>query len=436
MRKMNRNTGKKTEKIRHCDVLVIGAGPAGIAAAIQSARAGSDCILVEKNGMPGGTITAAGVAAPGLFAVNGRQIIGGIGWELVTKTRQECGEPMPDTARWDPVFWKNEVRINPLVFAAVCEQEILAAGVELRYHTMLAALSFQEDKWLVELCGKDGLYCITAGVVIDCTGDANAVAIAGLETVIPPRCQPATYSVRLSGVKGIPSAEKLAPVFEEERRKGTIRASDLGWGTGYSPLFMEREGVNANHIPADGAYGSEGRTRTEIEGRASALRAWHFLKQYGGTPDLEMNFAASECGIRESRTIRGDISVSDEDYQNGRVFPDALCFGWYPMDRHEFDRIDVRPLETTVLPTVPRGALLPRKGRRIAAAGRIIDAAPGAIAGLRVQAVCFATGQACGAMAHLAASSGVDMRDLPLEKIRELLRRHGAIVPEEVGGMR
>ncbi len=152
MRKMNRNTGKKTEKIRHCDVLVIGAGPAGIAAAIQSARAGSDCVLVEKNGMPGGAITAAGIASPGLFAVAGRQIIGGIGWELVTKTRRECGERTPDLSCWDPVFWKNEVPINPLVFAAVCEREMLAAGVDLRYHTMPATLSFKKNEWLAGLC--------------------------------------------------------------------------------------------------------------------------------------------------------------------------------------------------------------------------------------------------------------------------------------------
>ena len=418
-----------SDEKKHCDVLVIGAGPAGIAASIQAARAGSRCILAEKNGMPGGTITAAGISTPGLFAVEGRQIIGGIGWELITKTRQECGETIPDLSLWDPVFWKNEVRINPLVFAAVCDREMTAAGIDLRYHTMLGALVFEADKWKAKLCGKEGLYDVEAEVVIDCTGDANAVAIAGLETVIPDVCQPATYSVHLSGTEGFRQRKELALTFEEQCKQGAIRPSDLGWGTGYSTLFIERRGVNANHVAADRAYESKGRTRAEIEGRASVLRAWHFLRQYGDCPDLKLDFAGSECGIRESRTIRGETSVSDKDYQDGRIFPDALCYGWYPMDRHEFDRINAIPLETTVFPTVPRGAMLPRRSRRIAAAGRIIDAAPGAIAGLRVQAVCFATGQACGAMAHLTASSGVEIRDLPLEKIRKLLRRHGAIVP-------
>ena len=143
-----------------------------------------------------------------------------------------------------------------------------------------------------------------------------------------------------------------------------------------------------------------------------------------------MDFAASECGIRESRTILGETTVTDDDYRSGRHFPDALCYAWYPMDRHEFDHLDTRPLETDVIPTVPRGALLPKGARRIAAAGRIISAEPGAIAGLRVRAVCFATGQACGAMAHLAASTGAEMKDLPLAEIRRLLRARGAVVPD------
>ena len=90
--------------MKHYDVLVIGAGLAGIAAAIQSGSAGSTCAVVEKNGMPGGTITAAGIAVPGLCAVAGRKIIAGIGWELVEKRLRECGTPEPDLTQWDPVF--------------------------------------------------------------------------------------------------------------------------------------------------------------------------------------------------------------------------------------------------------------------------------------------------------------------------------------------
>ena len=415
--------------MKHYDVLVIGAGPAGIAAAIQAGRAGSTCAVVEKNGMPGGAITAAGIAAPGLFAVAGKQIIAGIGWELAVKSLRECGMPEPDLTQWDPVFWKNQIDINPVVFAAVCDREMLEAGVEILYHTMPGALKNEETFWRVTLCGKEGLYDVAANILIDCTGDANAVSLAGCETVEPPQCQPGTYSVRLSGTKSTRSEEELAEIFARECRKGSVRPSDLGWSKGFSTLFYERSGINGNHIAIQRAYTSEGRTRAEIEGRASVLRAYRFGKLQGGCTDLQMDFASWECGIRESRTIVGETRVTDDDYRSGRRFPDALCYAWYPMDRHEFDFINARPLDPKVIPTVPRGALLPKGARRIAAAGRIISAEEGAIAGLRVQAVCFATGQACGAMAHLAVSRGQEMKDLPLADIRQLLRTHGAIVP-------
>lgn len=416
--------------MKHYNVLVIGAGPAGIAAAIQAARSGSACAVVEKNGMPGGTITAAGIASPGLFAVAGRRIIAGIGWELVEKTLRECGSPKPDLTRWDPVFWKNQIDIDPVVFAAVCDREMIDAGVELLYHTMLGALENDNNRWRVTLCGKEGLYDVTADIVIDCTGDGNAAALAGCRMVDPPCCQPGTYSVRLSGTAGLRPETELAGIFAEECRRDAVRASDLGWCKGYSTLFYSRGGVNGNHIAVDRVYSSRGRTNAEVEGRAAVLRAYRFLKQHGGCKDLQMSFAASECGIRESRTILGETTVSDMDYRSGRLFPDALCYAWYPMDRHEADSVNAEPLDPKVIPTVPRGALLPKNSSRIAAAGRIISAEPGAGAGLRIQAVCFATGQACGAMAHLAASSRREMKELPLSDIRDLLRKHGAIVPD------
>ena len=77
------------------DVLVIGGGPAGLCAAIQSARAGAKTALVEKNGICGGTMTFCGINYPGIFDAWGRQIIAGIGWELIEKTMKETGSSLP-----------------------------------------------------------------------------------------------------------------------------------------------------------------------------------------------------------------------------------------------------------------------------------------------------------------------------------------------------
>ena len=82
--------------MEHYDIIIIGGGVAGLCAAIQAARGGARTLLVEKNGMPGGTMTMADVAVPGLFSAWGRQVIAGIGWELVRKTLETEGRPLPD----------------------------------------------------------------------------------------------------------------------------------------------------------------------------------------------------------------------------------------------------------------------------------------------------------------------------------------------------
>ena len=397
------------------DVIVIGGGAAGIAAAIRAGRDGVRCALIEKNGIPGGTITACGIAAPGLFAVKGKQIISGIAWELVCKTLAEADLPPPDLSHWDEIFWHNQIEINPLIFAAVCDRELLAANVDIRYHTMLGALKDEGDFWRVTLCGKQGIFEVTSSIVIDCTGDANATSIAGYETITPETCQPGTYSVLLENVRDTGFSEEFNQLFEKENAENRIFPSDVGWSSGYSSLFLERRGINANHICNINAYSSEERTKAEIAGRAAVLRAFRFYKGQKGLENLNLRSVAFEGGIRESRVIRGEYIITDEDYSSGRIFADAVCRAWYPMDRHENDRIDAKKIGEDVIPTIPRRALLPVGSRRFAAAGRIISSTGGANAGLRVQAVCMATGEVCGAMASWAVKSNIDMRDVPLE---------------------
>ena len=140
------------------DVTVIGAGPAGLCAAIQAARAGVSTCLVEKNGIAGGTITAGGIPCPGIFHAWGRQVISGIGWELVRRTREESGEPLPDFSTTNlNEHWRHQISIDPVLFAALCDEEFEKAGVIVKYHTMVGRATLADDGIELELCGKDGL---------------------------------------------------------------------------------------------------------------------------------------------------------------------------------------------------------------------------------------------------------------------------------------
>ena len=140
-----------------------------------------------------------------------------------------------------------------------------------------------------------------------------------------------------------------------------------------------------------------------------------------------------ECGVRESRVIVGETEVTEKDFLSGKVYPDAVCYGFYPVDLHDMEQglIKRYPAEG-VVPTVPRGALIPRGSRSLLAAGRILASDRMANSGLRIQATCMATGQAAGALAALCVQTGATPQELPQPLLREELLRNGAILPPEV----
>lgn len=412
------------------DVIVVGGGTAGVVAAIQSGRAGAKTLVVEKSGMPGGTMTSGSIACPGLFFAWRKQVIAGIGWELVTAAAWECGMTLPDFASQEGM--KNhpayQVKINPVIYAALCDARLLEAGVDILYHSMAAAV----DGNTVTLCTKEGLKQVHGKVIVDCTGDANVVTLAGYQVFESGDCQPGTYSVRISGYdpKSL-DYETIAANARQAVADGRLRFTDLSWNINdFSPQLLFGFGNNGNHLWGDKAHTSEGRSVMEIEGRQAILRAYRFLRTQPGLKDLKLELAASECGIRETVRIQGEKVITAEDYQSGRLWPDSICYAFYPIDLHNKEH-GVKPvaLPEGVVPTVPLGALIPKGAGNMLTAGRCISSDRLANSALRVQATCMATGQAAGAAAALAAAGNHRVSEVPLERLKELLKQHRAIVP-------
>ena len=162
------------------DVIVIGGGTAGVVAAVQAARENVKTLLIEKSELLGGSIVNAGVVQPGLFHAGKRQIIGGIGWELVCRSMDEEALPYPDFSRQDRFkFYLDQLNINGAYYALICDEAVTNAGVEVLFNAMCAAVKEEEDHKVITICTKTGLKDISARVLIDCTGDANAVSLAG-----------------------------------------------------------------------------------------------------------------------------------------------------------------------------------------------------------------------------------------------------------------
>jgi hypothetical protein len=375
---------------REVDVLVVGGGTAGTIAAIQAGRAGASVLLVERGSQLGGTMTTGGVAFPGLFDAWGKQIIAGIGWELVKESVELDGGTLPDFAKVPQRHYQNQVFTNQFLYALLAEEKCGKAGVEIAYYEFPQAVTKTTGGWQVDCAGFGTRRRVNCKQIIDCTGGAEVVGLAGL-----PRLR------------------------EEERQPGSYLYM---MGKAHEP------GRNQIHrLYVHGADSTNSRTATaaNLTGRKSILEQVRAKGQ-------RLMHLQPETGFRESFRIEGEVIITVNDYRSGRKFEDAVCHAFYPVDLHTKAGVKPEPLKRGIVPTIPLRALIPKGSRDLMVAGRCVSSDRLANSGLRVQASCMAMGQAAGAAAALAAKAGTTPLELPLREIHELLRAHGAIIPGDV----
>lgn len=410
------------------DVVVIGGGTAGAIAAIQAGRAGAKTVLVEAGSQLGGTMTTAGVDFPGLFHAWGRQIIAGIGWELVTAAVNLNGDRMPDfSIPYGTSHPKHQVRLNGALYAALAEEACVNAGVELRYYESPLSIERAENGWRVQLAGKGGLVEVVARQLIDCTGNAAAIALIGLPRQRDAAIQPGSLIYRLGGYDlARADLDEMTAKASEAVRAGRLESTDFRHNL---RGFLRSGGENATHIPGADSSTSELHTRTNIDGRQSLLRMMRFLKPFRGFEGMKLERLQPEAGVRETYRIVGEMMVTVGDYTSGRRFADAVSYSFYPIDLHDERGIRPRPLKQGVVATVPLRALIPKSADHVMVAGRCVSSDRLANSALRVQASCMGMGQAAGAAAALAARLGLTPAQVPLSNLLKTLAEFGAITP-------
>ena len=414
------------------DIIVVGGGTAGAIAAIQAGRLGLRTLLVEKNGMPGGTTTVGAVNFPGLFHAWGRQVIAGIGWELVARAVEACGGVLPDFTQIPDRHWRHQVRVNRAIYTALLCEALQQAGVEALFHAMPAGVSEEQDSISLTVCTKTGLESMRAKIVIDATGDANVVGLAGYPLVEHDVRQPGTLMMTLAGYDyNALDKERIRRAFDQAVETGELALSDKVFVRNSILNVLASHGDNCTHIPGVDGRTSAGRSEAELDSRIALLRVFRFLRRQPGLENLEVAFLAPECGIRETVTIRGEDTVTYDDYWGGRLWEDAVCYSFYPIDLHvpEGGGIDTRPLPQGVVPTVPRGALVPAGSRRLLVAGRCLSSDREANSALRVQATCMACGQAAAVLAARAIQEKTGVMTVDMGAVRDVLQAHDAIVP-------
>lgn len=412
------------------DILVAGGGPAGTVAAIQAARAGCKTVLVEFGGQLGGTTTTGGVSFPGIFHAWGKQVIGGIGWEMVEECVAMNDDTLPNFSiphgRHHP---KHHVYINPSLYKLLVEDKCLEAGVDIRFYETPFKTEFKNDKWLVETVGKGTHTQITCSQIIDCTGNAFVTSMAGFNVLREAVTQPGSLLFTLEGYDMDQlDMDLLEQLYTEELKKGEMDRREF---PSIRSVLNSSGYTFSGHILGADSTTSETHTITNINGRRALFKMLRFLRTLPGCEHTRVVKVQPETGVRETYRIDGLHKITYEEYWAGKVFEDAVSYCYYPIDIHDEDGVKPVQLPENVVPTIPLRALIPRNSRNFIVAGRCVSSDRSANSALRVQASCMGMGQAAAVAAVLASRSGKTPAEVPFEYIWQLLEEHGAIVPAQ-----
>jgi hypothetical protein len=376
------------------DILVVGGGTAGTIAAIQSGRVGMKTLLIERGSQLGGTTTTGGVSFPGLFDAWGKQIIAGIGWELVSESVLLDKGTFPDFSKVPQRHWMNQIRVNQFLYSILAEEKCVEAGVNIGYYEFPQSITKTDKGWQVDCVGFGTQRRVLCKQIIDCTGGAEVVGMLNLPRLREEETQPGSM------------------LFKLDTANNPGRSNGPGSGLLDSIYVLGANSANARTV-----------TDANLKGRKAVLEKIRKEKR-------RLMHMQAEVSFRESYRIKGETVITVDDYTAGRVFDDAVCYAFYPVDLHDKNGVKPKPLEKGKVPTIPLSALIPKGSQNIIVAGRSVSSDRLANSGLRVQASCMAMGQAAAVAAALAVKRNTTPQKVPLKEIHKMLLKNEAIVPK------
>ncbi|MDE2006062.1 MAG: FAD-dependent oxidoreductase [Rhodospirillales bacterium] len=444
--KRARPAGTIAEPARHvplfrtCDVLVVGGGPAGTAAAIAAARAGADVVLIERYNHLGGLSTGGLVIwIDRMTDWSGRRVIAGIAADLLDRLPHGAltGPPRADWGSADAAtaaYWKERTAafhgivtysptIDPEHLKLLSQEMVLEAGVHLVFHAWGAAPILEDGRvaGAVFEC-KEGRLAIRARVTIDCTGDGDMFHRGGAasETDIDERdihhCANTGFlfgGVDMPAWIAFKSGDPAGFAAFMERGRAACG------GLFERPFVSWRDDVALFLGPRLAGYSAvDVEDQTEIEVRSHRLMAQHLAVYRAHAPGFADAWAlltAPQLGVRHTRRLVGVGRVSREDWAAGGARPDEI--GISPSLSPKFPPV-----------SVPYGCLVPREIDGLLVAGRHISCDASSHSFLREVPQCWLTGQAAGVAAALAAAERCAPRAVPIGALQAGLRRQGVVL--------
>lgn len=415
------------------DVVVVGGGPAGIAASVSAARHGARTLLVERYGFLGGMGTAGGVTNfAGLYGKRDgemTQLVHGVADDLLDRIDALGGLNKPQ----DGMQGRIRVRsYDTSVYKCAADQLLLGAGVHLLFHALAAAVVMDGQRIaLLVVETKSGRQAIRANAFIDGSGDADVAAFAGVPFAVGDGHGSGLFPSTMFRVGHVDAERALAAVGEfkaindlmakvRERdpdayrfpREGAILRPQIDpreWRANVTQIRNARgdamNGVDAREL-SDG----------EVEGRRQIAEYFRFLKaEVPGFEQSAIVEIAPQVGIRETRRIEGLHALTGEDILSSARFDDSIGINAWPMEMHAAGRIEwAFPRdERRTYNQLPWRMIVPRGVDNLLVAGRCASMTHEGQSAARASGGCFVMGQAAGTAAASLGAGRFAAVDVP-----------------------
>jgi hypothetical protein len=422
------------------DVVVAGGGASGLVAALAAAREGARTALIERTGSLGGTATAAMVAQWLGFYNRETRVVGGLAMELA---RRVCGLGGSDgftrytlaEASTNPIPLIH-FPFNPEILKIVADEAVQEAAVDVLLHTQVVRPLLSDRRVEgVAVETPSGRTALRAKIIVDATGDAAVAAASGVPCAGEEADlrQPCTLVFRMSNVdvkrfRAVPRDVKRA-IALDGLREGRLFWESLSFcstpgGTDAICLMSRISGVDA----LDG----DDLTRAAMTGRQQVKSIVGFLRaRVPGFEHSVLAGIAERVGVRETRRIEGQYTLTQEDIINNVRFSDAIALGAGPMDLHESDGTGIAMWVPEAPFEIALRCLLPRTIDGLVVTGRAISATREANGGSRHMGTAMCLGEAAGMYAALSARGEAQLAQPPYERIRRMLRAQGALISVE-----
>jgi len=413
------------------DLIVVGGGFAGVTAALEAARHGVKVLLVEKYNCLGGAAVNCLVMPFMNFWTNDprtdkkQYLTGDLFMEMVAELRKLGA--MDDIRSFDEEPLK-------LVLNRMC----LRYGVELLFNTTVVGVQMESGKLLsLQAWGKSRMLRLCADRYIDATGDGELSVLAGCRYRVGREsdglCQPMTLCFRLGGVdlkRYLAAKPGINPLYQQFQAEGKIknpRENVLTFRTLHDGVLH----FNTTRIVKLDPTDPMDVTKAELEAREQVFEMYQFLKEnVDGLENSYVLSTAMQIGIRESRMIEGEYTLTVGDLKSLARFPDAIAVANYDIDIHNPEGTGTSHyyFGKGEWYEIPYRCLLPKDCENLLVAGRCISSDHEAQASYRIMPYCAELGQAAGAAVSVALQDKMPLRDIDIQKLQNILKQEGFVL--------